>query len=54
MRCGTECYTATIEVNSKIKEIKVAARSNPDARKMIRRKYGTHSKVLSLKRDALT
>lgn len=52
MRCGTECYIATVEVNNQIKEIKVAARSNPDARKMIRRKYGTHSKVRSLKRDA--
>ena len=51
MRCGTECYTATIEVNNKRKEIKVAARSNPDARKMIRRRYGTYSKVRSLKRD---
>lgn len=51
MRCGTECFIATVEVNNKIKEIRVPARSNPDARKMIRRKYGTRTKVLRLKRE---
>lgn len=51
MRCGTECFIATVEVNNKIKEIKIPARSNPDARKMIRRKYGKTAKVLHLTRE---
>ncbi|CAD2074665.1 hypothetical protein [Phocicoccus pinnipedialis] len=50
VRCGTECFIATIEVNDEIKALKVPARSNPDARKILKRKFGLEVKVLKLVR----
>lgn len=50
MRCGTKCFVVTVEQKNEIITEEVAARSQTEARKIVRNRYGGDAKVKSLRK----
>jgi hypothetical protein len=51
MRCGSKCFIIEIEVQGEKQTKSVTARTPIDARKTIRRAYGTETHILSVIED---
>ncbi|WP_411843412.1 hypothetical protein [Salinicoccus sp. HZC-1] len=50
MRCGTKCFIITVEQENELITEEVPARSQVDARKIVRKRYGEGSTVKSVRR----
>jgi len=50
MRCGTKCFIVTIERDDEQAVKEVAARSQVDARKMVRKRFGEDMTIRSVRR----
>lgn len=50
MRCGEKCFYVTIERENETKNIPVYARTQIEARKAVRRKYGKAVEIRTVKR----
>ncbi|MCF3943104.1 hypothetical protein [Oceanobacillus alkalisoli] len=50
MRCGEKCFHVTIEKENDTKNIPVYARTQIEARKAIRRKYGKEVEIRTITR----
>lgn len=51
MMCGATCFLVTIEQEGTEKEKRVIARTPAKARRVIRKKIGPESKVISVRRQ---
>ncbi|WP_198420974.1 hypothetical protein [Bacillus timonensis] len=51
MRCGAKCFLVEIEIDAKTKVMPVNARTSAEARKTIRREYGTETQILAVKEE---
>ncbi|HIW13261.1 MAG TPA: hypothetical protein H9891_08945 [Candidatus Salinicoccus stercoripullorum] len=50
LRCGTKCFIVTIEQNDGETVKEVPARSQADARKMVRKHFGKDMKIRSVRK----
>lgn len=50
MRCGTKCFIVTVEHENKLITEEVPARSQVDARKIVREQYNGESAVKSVRK----
>ncbi len=50
MRCGTRCFVVTVEQKNELITEEVSARSQVDARKIVRQRYGEDSTVKSIRK----
>lgn len=50
MRCGTKCFIVTVEHDDEIVTKELSARSQIDARKIVRKHYGEDSTVKSIRK----
>lgn len=51
MRCGTKCFLVEVEVNGEVERKSVIARSQVEARKTIRTKFGADAQIVSVVED---
>ncbi|MEH7236679.1 hypothetical protein [Bacillus sp. JJ1562] len=51
MRCGAKCFLVEIEADGKAQVESVNARTPAEARKNIRKKWGTETHILAVKEE---
>lgn len=52
MKCGAKCFIVALEIDGKIKKESVFSRTPVSARKTIRRAYGEHANILTVRKKS--